>query len=127
MNLKEHNYAERKDVIIAMLEGVAFYYIGNEIYYDKTSLVPFRFGTSALKYKYRLESCHRWQIEVTWEDGLKDKKILCWVSNYDKDERIKATMIDAFSSGLTRKYASVEGIIFEYAAPVLPNELEHLK
>lgn len=125
MKLKDHSYERQEDAIIAMVKGQDFYSNGAKVHYDKSKENPFRHGSETLAYSWG--GWHRWQIEVRWEDGLKDKKILCWVSNDDKDERIKATMIDAFYSGLTRKYESVEDLRFEYATPVLPDELEHLK
>lgn len=60
------------------------------------------------------------EIETPWEEELKNRPILCWVSDTSEEERNRIQLIASFNG---KRYKTYSGyVMWEYATPITEEE-----
>ena len=128
MILKNAGLKSKEEAMHRMIDGEVFYECRDVSLLhimegDTQSAFVIRYSDGELAHIKGLWGVvEAWQVEVKWQDTLKDKPVLCWVSDGDEESRSWATRIVCYREGEEQPYADCDSIKWEYATPVSPNE-----
>jgi len=129
IKLIPHKYLEKEELINNLMAGRRYTRADSlagsyaVLHWDKAHIrSPFRYGLKP--WDWRGMSELKEITESHWYDNIPEEGVLCWVSDTNYGDKIRAYTIYAHNPGLDYPFESNGDLgDWKYATPVLPSQL----
>lgn len=126
---KNAGLKSKEEMEQALRDGnVLFGKFGGKLYYDKKRIFDGEYpyilehsggGIEGIDGLWKFYG--EMEIEIPWEDELKNRNILCWVSDSSSEDRSRIQLVKEFD-GRIYKTLYVYGVEWKFATPITQEE-----